>query len=204
MPTLAIYNRQRVRERARPRRNAPGNFVTIRIFNNVYSLTFRETPAHYIKFKPYEFPYTKAFGYVDNPPLDPPLVPVGTVVNPEKVDYVPAVTPAPPVLPEGVAPGTTPGAVIEIPPQAGAAGKIIPGILPKQIFNTARPIRSIRVKAADGNAANIWWGYDPSISIDNAVPIIPGSGDVIIVSDASALWFVAENATDKFYYAYEV
>lgn len=204
MPTLAIYNRQRVRDRARPRRNAPGNYVTIRIYAHVYSITFNETPAHYIKYKLYEFPYTKAFGYVDNPPPSPPLVPVGTVVDPQFVNYASPVTPAPVVVPDGVDPGTKPSPIIELPPQSGSAGKLVPGTSPKQIFGTKTPIRSIRIKAFDGNAGNIWWGYDPSIKVDECVPILPGSGDVIIVADAAALWFVAENATDKFYYAYEV
>ena len=79
MTLVALLDRERTRDRARPRPNAPGNFITDSRRATVYSLTLTPSPENYIKWWPYAFPLTKAFGYIDNPPLSPDWIAVGPV-----------------------------------------------------------------------------------------------------------------------------
>lgn len=79
MTLVALLDRRRTRDRARPRPNAPGNYITDQRRATVYSLTFTPSPENYIRWWPYAFPETKAIGYIDNPPLDPAWISVGPI-----------------------------------------------------------------------------------------------------------------------------
>jgi hypothetical protein len=104
MPTVVLIDRERSLERGRPRPNAAGNFIVLRIFSMWYSLTYGRHALHYVKFWPYRHPYPHPYGYVFNPPPEPPLVPLAPVSNPEAVntisDLPDVVAPVVPGLPE--------------------------------------------------------------------------------------------------------
>lgn len=109
MVTVSLLDRERTRDRARPRPNAPGNYITAVFFATVYSLTFAPSPENYIKWWPYVFPNTKAIGYVDEPPISPLWLPVGPVDTPSIIPNI-----AGSIIP-GVSPGVTPPAFVPFP-----------------------------------------------------------------------------------------
>lgn len=200
MPTLILYNRQRERVRARPRQEAKGNFITARIFAQWYTLTLPETPKHYIKNVEYKFPYPKAIGYFDNPPQKPAWVPLAGGGSSAQMYYPPQhVEP-----PRATIPNPPSGSTISqsLRGRPGLTGAFVPGVVPKQINATKLPCLSFDILAAAGNAAAIWYGYNPHVSIGNGFPLIPGSAKELDIGDVSQVWFIAANATDIVYFDY--
>jgi len=200
MPTLALYERQRARVRARPRQEAKGNFITARVFAQWYSLTFPETPKHYVKNIEAPKVYSKAIGYYDNPPIKPPWVPLASGGSGAQLYYPPS-------------PQTPPRSTIPNPPQGstlsqslrgrpGLTGAFAPGIVARQLNATKLPCLSFDILARSTNAASIWYGYNPHVTIDNGFPLAPGAGKELDIGDISQVWFVAANATDIVYFDY--
>ncbi len=128
MVTVSLLDRERTRDRARPRPNAAGNYITAVFFATVYSLTFTPSPENYIKWWPYVFPNTKAIGYVDEPPIIPPWLPVGPVDTPSIIPNI-----AGSIIP-GIGPGVTPPAFVPFP--------TVP-VAPLPIFEIPQPIAPI-------------------------------------------------------------
>lgn len=126
MVTVSLLDRTRTRDRARPRPNAFGNFITANFFATVYSLTFEVTLAHYIKWWPYIFPSTKAIGYIDDPLIKPLWVAVGPV---SATDLIPNLTDS---LIPGIGPSVPPPDFIpgELPPIGGGPGLGVPIPIP--------------------------------------------------------------------------
>lgn len=123
MVTVSLLDRERTRDRARPRPNAAGNYLTAVFFATVYSLTFTPSPENYIKWWPYVFPETKAIGYVDEPAIKPNWMPVGPVDTPSII----------PNIAGSIIPGTgiTPPAFVPFP--------TLP-VAPLPIFEVPQPI----------------------------------------------------------------
>lgn len=133
MVTVSLLDRERTRDRARPRPNAPGNYITAVFFATVYSLTFTPSPENYIKWWPYAFPETRAIGYVDEPAITPPWLPVGPVDTPSIIPNI-----AGSIIP-GIGPGVTPPAFVPFP--------TIP-IAPLPIFEIPTPITPASISPA--------------------------------------------------------
>lgn len=108
MVLVSLFERERTRDRARVRPNAPGNFITDQRRATVFGLTFSPTPEHYIHWWPYIFPESKAIGYIDNPPLSPPWEVIGVdVVSTQVPNITGGILPGGPGSPP--APITIPG-----------------------------------------------------------------------------------------------
>lgn len=129
MALVAMVDRQRGIQRTRPRPNARGNFITLRIFATVFTITFASTDLHYIKWIPYRHPFSKAIGFVDNPAPVPALVPLGPIARTELVHDIEGIpTELKPILP-------TPDIVNALP------NLVLPPILiPSATLITAQPI----------------------------------------------------------------
>ena len=127
MVTVSLLDRVRTRDRARPRPNAPGNYITDVRIATVFSLTFSLSPENYIKWWPYVFPETKAIGYIDNPTIQPIWIPVGPV---NAASPIPNIT-------GGIIPGVTPG--IQPPPFVPITPLVTPTI---PTFEIPAPIPS--------------------------------------------------------------
>jgi len=198
MPTLILQNRRRRIRRGRPRLNAPGNFITIRRGSMLYSLTFPPTPEHYVKYQAYAHPYPKAYGYIDAPPLVPPLVLIGPAANPEQIEYpaAPPEIPPPPALPaERRATGP--------PFEPGDSGSFAPGTSPSRLVAGSFPIARLTLLAAGANTGKIWVAYKVGAAAEMSFPLAAGAARDFEINDLSLVSFVAENATDKFYFIYE-
>lgn len=141
MVIVSLLDRQRTRDRARPRPNAPGNFITASFFATVYTLTFPRTPQNYIKWWPYKFPETRALGYKNDPAIKPAWVPLGPVTQPAGVyDITGAILPGSgelitlpaPIVPL-IPPPISPTPIITptpISPVVAQVPALLPGILP--------------------------------------------------------------------------
>ena len=116
-----MNERERVRDRARPRPNAAGNFITDQRRATVYALTFTPSPENYIKWWPYAFPDTKAFGYIDNPQLNPDWIALGPVAVLDPIMNISdALIPGTPEAPQ--TPPEIPDFGVPIPPPGDLAG----------------------------------------------------------------------------------
>jgi len=202
MATLILYERQRERIRARPRPNAPGNFITKQDAATVYTLTMPATPKHYIKSILYPKVESKAIGYFDNPAPIPPWVHLGPAAQPQRIDYPPGHQDPVRQPPDGIPPGVNP--VIPLSGRAGSQGSFVPGVNPRQLFPTTLKCRRVTILADTANALDVWVGYSNAIRPDLAFPLIPGAARDMDVDDASWIWLVGENATDQIFFIYEV
>jgi len=202
MANYILLNRDRARQRARARPNAPGNFVTASMFAQWYSITFPKSEKdfiHSILAKPV---FSKAIGYYDNPPPKWPWVPLASSGNPQQAAY-PSQHIEPPRPSTPGAPGN-PAPVITIGGRPGMAGVFVPGTNPRQINRTTLVIKRITVLADPANANSIWTGYTNTIQPDLVFPLTPGAARDYDMDDLSELWLVAENATDQVFYIYEL
>lgn len=225
MTNVILINRQRTRERTRPRPNARGNFVTLRNFATVFSLTFNPTDAHYIKWQPYIFPSTKAIGFIDDPPPVPTLQPVGPVANIQTVPQFTGILPgAEPILP--TIPGFEPTPIETIPTpiplptpgnlpegtqpvqqigfQGGDAFQVIAQLIRQQIFTSTLNTKQVFLKAKSSNGGSIWIGFKETVAVDNGWELEAGEGIVINLSDISQIYFIAAVANDKMQVMYFV
>lgn len=176
MVTVSLLDRTRTRDRARPRANVPGNYITANFFATVFSLTLSLSPENYIKWWPYVFPETRAIGYVDDPAIVPAWQPVGPVASPGIIpdiagSIIPGIGPtptAPPFVPFPTIP-VAPLPTFEIPspvtPASIAPSAVAPGVTPtgaQLVANAAnRP----------GNTGTFVPGIEPKQIFEGQVPI---------------------------------
>ncbi len=100
MVLVSYAERSRFIRRTRPRMNAKGNFITIRVFASVYAYKFPETNNNYIKWVPYRHPFSKAYGYTYLGGLKYPLINIGSAPSTEIVHTIDGIDPsAVPILP---------------------------------------------------------------------------------------------------------
>lgn len=198
MPVYSLLLRERVRERGRTRQPAQPNFITARVFATVWTLTFPEQPKAPARDALYPKVQAKCVGYYDNPPLNPAwklLVPATTFDT---------TLPTPTIITPSRTPLTNTGSglnpVIIQPGRKGITGAFVPGVAPQQIFNTQYSIHGFTVLAEQANAAAIYFGYGPTVTIGNGFKLIPGAAYTFDLDDASDVWFIAANATDKLYF----
>jgi len=197
MPTLEKRHRLRGIRRARFRPIAPGNFITRRTRSFLYALTFTPTPAHYEHSLRYVHPYSKAIGYIDNPPIVPPWTVLGPVEDPEAT--YPGIIPPPPPPPP-----PAPGRMALGPPfLPGAAHAFTPGTAPRQLSGGSFAVCRLTIIAASTNTGTIWVGYHSNVAPGDGFPLGAGAARDFDVSDLGAVWLIGENATDLIYYVYE-
>lgn len=156
MVTVSLLDRTRTRDRARPRPNAPGNYITAAFFASVFSLTFTPSPENYIKWWPYVFPETKAIGYVDDPPISPPWVAVGPVATVAGVpniagSIIPGVGPTPPAPPSVPFPQLPAPALpsFEVPTPTTPAAIALPPVSPTSVAPGSNPVVETGTKGGD-------------------------------------------------------
>lgn len=217
MTLVSLVTRERGIQRTRPRPNARGNYVTIRKYATVYSITYPPTDAAYIHWLPFKHPTGKAIGYFDNPPPEPRLIPVGPVavfetvpqiigIPPEAAPIVPPTTGEPiqiissePAMTPLVTPENLPEGVDAFQPQPfqfGDGFTLPVQIVAFQVFNTTLKIKQVFIKLDDAAAGILRIGKKTTITATNGFKLVPGAGVVINIDDLSDVWLIGTNAAD--------
>lgn len=216
MPYFERLNRERTRVRGRTRPLAYGNFLTVTKGSIVYYLLYGKTERNVPFYSLYAVAFPKMFGYIDEVPPEPRLIPLGTVTAsqtlvPPTIDVTapPAFIPPPAIPPVNFIPQILP---TETPPEApaatiglkaGDAGKLSVGTSPKRIFETAFPIKQVLILASDANVGTIWVKPNPFVSAENGFPLVAGAARLWPIDDLSVLYYVGEDTSDAIYFAYE-
>jgi len=182
-------------ERTRIRPNASGAFISKRVRSYLYVLRLPETPGHYVHTIPYDHPYPKAYGYIDEPPIVPPWTVMGPLETGVSYPAIPPPPPPPPPPPERKALGP--------PFLPGASHAFTPGQSPKQISQGTFAIARLTIIAASTNTGTIWVAYHQGVAPGDGFPLVAGAARDFDVNDLGSVWLIGENATDKIYYAYE-
>ncbi|MEM3979980.1 MAG: hypothetical protein QXF79_01825 [Ignisphaera sp.] len=199
MVLTCLLNRERGIARSRPRPEHKGNYITITKGSTVYALVYGETPSSYIKHKPYAHPYTKAYGYIDNPPPTPPLKPVGPAPTLE------APTPSGTVF-TPITESPPPGITITKPPVTvpGDAYAITPSTTPTRIYPGSLVVKRLTLLASMKNIGNIWVKPRPDVAPGSGFPLAPGAARDFDNVDIGWYYVIAENTTDIVYAIWEV
>lgn len=202
MPTYALLERQRVRERSRARPNTPGNYITSQKYAQWYSLTFDKTDKHYQASALIKDVYQAAIGYYNAPTPKPPWVPLEKLSSYQNYTVVTTPVEPPRVPPSNIPPGVNP--VLPISAQPGSQGTVIIAAAPQQLYPTKLAIRRVTILALSGNAGDITTGYDQTIASGRGFRLTPGAARDYDIDDLSQLWLVSTNGTDQIDYIFEV
>lgn len=198
MGLIQMLERERGIARARLRPPHKGNYITITKGGTVYSLTYPETPASYVKHRGYAHPYPKAYGYIDAPPPTPPLIPVGPAATLEAP--IPVGEVYTPEVEKPAAGITLAKPPVEIP---GDAAVITPSTTPTRIYSGPWVVKRLTLLADPANTGTIWVKPRPDVAPKHGFPLAAGAARDFDNVDLSWYYVVGENATDTVYAIWE-